>query len=294
MVDLDRAERFMATHARLLDRRRFEVVVRDAPGEGALAALSGYRNRDGGYGWGLEADLRAVESQPGGALHAFEVLAEVLPATSPRAVELCDWLASVTLPDGGLPFALPVADAAGCAPFWANADRAKSSLQITAIVAATAHHVAAGDPAVAAHPWLARATKYCFAAIDALDDEPHALVLAFSMQLLDAAHDTRPEAADLLVRLGERIPPSGCVHVAGGLDDEFMRPLDFAPTPHRPVRKLFADRVIAAELERLAGQQQADGGWPVGFANYSPAAELDWRGHMTVDAISILRRNSMI
>ena len=30
------------------------------------------------------------------------------PTTSPRAVELCDWLASVSLPDGGLPFALPV------------------------------------------------------------------------------------------------------------------------------------------------------------------------------------------
>lgn len=45
----------------------------DAPPDGALAALSAYRNPDGGYGWGLEADLRARESQPGAALHAFEV-----------------------------------------------------------------------------------------------------------------------------------------------------------------------------------------------------------------------------
>ena len=32
----------------------------------ALDTLEGYRNDDGGYGWGLEPDLRAPESQPAG------------------------------------------------------------------------------------------------------------------------------------------------------------------------------------------------------------------------------------
>ena len=73
-----------------------------------------------------------------------------------------------------------------------------------------------------------------------------------------------------------------------------MRPLDFAPVPHRPVRSLFAPQIISAELERLVDQQQSDGGWPVDFASYSPAAALDWRGYMTVRALSILKRNSMI
>src|SRR4051812_39873697 len=175
MVDLQAATRFMAGHARLLDRRRLDVILHGAPGDGALAALSAYSNPDGGYGWGLEADLRATESQPGGALHAFEVFEDILPQTSPRAVELCDWLQAASLPDGGLPFALPVADPAACAPFWAQADATASSLQITAVVAAVAHRVAAGDAAVAAHPWLARATHHCLGAIAALDDEPHAL-----------------------------------------------------------------------------------------------------------------------
>ena len=40
---------------------------------------------DGGYGWGLEGDLRSPESQPAAALHAFEVFEEVAPATTPRA-----------------------------------------------------------------------------------------------------------------------------------------------------------------------------------------------------------------
>jgi hypothetical protein len=32
----------------------------------------------------------------------------------------------------------------------------------------------------------------------------------------------------------------------------------------------------------------------VDFANYSPAAALEWRGWMTVRALSILKRNSML
>jgi hypothetical protein len=294
MVDLGTAASFMATHARPLDRRRFDVVVHGAPPDGALAALDAYRNRDGGYGWGLEPDLRDATSQPGPALHAFEVFEDILPATSPRAVELCDWLGSVSLSDGGLPFALPVDDPAGCAPFWANADPAVSSLQITAVVTAIAQRVAAGDPAVAGHEWLAQAGDYCLAAIAAIGHEPHALALTFAVQFLDAVHDTRSEAAALLERLGEHIPADGLVHVGGGLEDEFMRPLDFAPFPDRPARALFDPDAIAGELERLADQQQDDGGWPVGFASYSPAAALEWRGHMTVRAISLLKRNSMI
>jgi hypothetical protein len=70
-------------------------------------------------------------------------------------------------------------------------------------------------------------------------------------------------------------------------DDPHALELAFAP---RPARGLFAPEAISAELERLVEQQQ-DGGWPVEFASYSPAAALEWRGHMTVRALSILRRN---
>jgi hypothetical protein len=294
MVDLDAAADFMATHARLLDRRRFDVVVHGAAPDALLAALSAHRNRDGGYGWGLEPDLRSTSSQPGPALHAFEVFEDIAPATSSRAAELCDWLDTVALPDGGLPFALPVADAAGTAPFWARADPTVSSLQITAIVAAVAHRVAAHDPAVAAHPWLARATRFCLEASAAIGDDPFALELAFAIQLLDAAHHTHPEAADLVARLGTHIPAGGSMHVRGGLEDEMMRPLDFAPFPGGPARALFSQEAIEADLQRLVGGQQDDGGWTVDYASYSPAAALEWRGHMTVRALTILRHNSII
>jgi hypothetical protein len=290
-LDLSAAQSFQAAHARVLDRRRFALLLGDGDAQAVLAAVDGYRNSDSGYGWGLEPDLRSAESQPGGALHAFEAFVDAGVGT-PRAVELCDWLASVTLPDGGLPFALPVSDPTGVAPFWAGADPAASSLQITAYVAGMAHRLA--DPDVAAHPWLRRATDYCLAAIADLGAEPHALAVLASLQFLDAAHDARPEAGPLLEPLVARIPASGRLHVQGGQEDETVGPLDFAPLPGRPVRDLFSPDLVAAELKRLAGEQQPDGGWTVPFRSYSPQATLEWRGYMTVRAVWILQRNDII
>lgn len=292
-IDLAATSAFLTSHARTLDRRRFAVLTGTDEPAGALAALDAYRNPDGGYGWGLEPDLRSVTSQPAAALHALEVFAEVGPTISPHAARLCDWLATVTLPEGALPFALPVTDPHGCAPFWASADPTEPSLQISAIVAAHAHRVAAHDPEVAAHPWLATVTDYCLAAIDALRERPHALVLVHAVRFLDAASRTRPEAAELLDRLRAHVPDDGVLHVAGGAEDESMRALDFAPWPDTPARRLFAPEVIDAELRRLVRQQQDDGGWRVDFDSYSPAAAMEWRGYATVRAVALLRSNGL-
>jgi hypothetical protein len=297
-VDLDAADAFLAGCARVLDRRRFDLLFGDGAVEeragAVLAAVDGYRNADGGYGWGLEPDLRSRTSQPGGALHALEAFADLAPVTTPRARELCDWLAAVTLPDGGLTFALPVPDPAACAPFWAGADGTEASLQITAVVVATAARVAAFDPAVAEHPWLARATDFCLDAVAALGDAPHAMELAFAVQFLDAVAPARPLAGELVERISRHVPADGLLHVDGGADDEFMRPLDFSPFPGGPARSLFAPDIVDAELDRLAAGQQADGGWAVDFDSYSPAATLEWRGHRTVQALTLLRANGAL
>ena len=292
-IDLDAATSFLATHGRLLDRRRLQFLLEEGDGEGVLAALEAYRNSDGGYGWGLEPDLRSNLSQPVAAMHALEVLVEVAPVTtSPRAIELCDWLRQHALADGGLPFALPVPDPSGCAPFWVQADPGTSSLQMTAQVAANAHLLGRHQPEVAAHAWLSPATEYCLDTIRRIDGEPHAYELLFALRFLDAIADHVAEAQVLLERLGRWLPSSGSVPIEGGAEDETLHPLSFAPHPGRPVRALFSDDVIATDLARLAAQQQPDGGWLVDFAPYSPAATLEWRGYATVHAVQVLRSNA--
>ncbi|WPB88139.1 hypothetical protein [Streptomyces malaysiensis] len=283
----------MAAHARVLDQRRFEAVITDsdAAREAIVSGLDAYRNADGGYGWGLEPDLRAPESQPGGAQQALAALADAGPLTSPHTAALLDWLDSVTLPDGGLPFALPISDPTGCAPFWAQADPSQSSLQITTAVATQAYRTARFDETVRDHPWLATATRYCFEAIGRIDEVPFAYVLCFALQFLDIASDTHPQARELLGQLGQYVPKDGRLAVAGGAEGETLRPLALAPEPGRPIRALLDAQTVVDDLDRLEREQQDDGGWAVDFTSYSPAAALEWRGYVTVGAISVLRMN---
>lgn len=293
-IDIGRARSFLTAHGRVLDRRRFDLLTDGTSStnrQAVLAAVAGYRNSDHGYGWGIEPDLRASESQPAGALHALEAIGDTGATTTPETSRLFDWLDSVTLPDGGLPFALPIANPVACAPFWVEADSTESSLQITAGVAAQAHRVARFDEQAKTHPWLERVTRYCFDAIDKMDEAPFAYVLMFSLQFLDAAVDTHPEGRELLRGLGKYVPSDGAIPVVGGAEGETLHLLDFAPEPGRPVRDLVEDDSVTADLDRLESGQQADGGWAVDFTSYSEAATLEWRGYTTVSAIATLRAN---
>lgn len=280
----------MTTHARVLDRRRFEAVTQDsdAARRAIVAGLDTYRNADGGYGWGLEPDLRAPESQPAAALHAFEALAAAGPRTSGQVGALLDWLEQVSLDDGGLPFALPIADPAACAPFWAAANPTESSLQITAAVAAQAHRAARFDAVIGGHPWLARATDYCFDQIRRIDEPPFAYVLSFALQLLDCTAGTDPEARRLLEQLMRFVPSDGALPVVGGAEGEVVH---LTAEPGGPLADLLHPRVVEDELDRLESAQLPDGGWPVDFVSYSAAAELEWRGYVTASAVTVLRLN---
>jgi hypothetical protein len=291
-IDTAAAVAFLAGNGRVLDRRRLELLLGAGTADSVLAALGAYRNSDGGYGWGIEPDLRSPESQPVSAMHALEVLAEVAAADSEAAsiaVELCDWLGAHTLPDGALPFTLPISDAAACSPVWLGGDHDTPSLQMTAQLAANAHLAARYVPGVARHPWLARATDWCLEAIARLDTAPRAHELMFAIRFLDAAAESDHRALTLLDWIGRMLPTNGVVPVEGGAPDEALRPLDLAPRSDGPARRLFAPDIVAAELERLAERQLPDGGWSVDFESFSPAAALEWRGYATVGAIATLR-----
>lgn len=292
-IDLERAQSFMTAHARVLDRRRFDALLSDddVPCDAIIAALDAYRNADGGYGWGLEPDLRALESQPAAALHAFETLVAAGPRTSPYTASLLDWLDRASFDDGGLPFALPIADATGCAPFWAAAVAAEPSLQITAAVAAQAHRAASHDDRIGSHPWLARATRYCFDRIREIEEQPFAYVLSFSLQLLDVLARDDAEARELLAHLARFIPADGALPVDGGAEGEKVH---LTSDPGMPLHRLLRPQVIANEIDRLERAQQPDGGWPVDFDSYSPAAALEWRGYTTVNAIATLRAHGRV
>ena len=289
--DLDAAVSFVTTHARVLERRRLRHLLGEgSPGE-VLLALDAHRNRDGGYGWALEPDLRSTTSQPVAAMHALEVLADVRD-TSTRTVDLCDWLAAHALADGGTPFALPYPDTDGSAPHWINADPGTSSLQMTTQLAAQAHRLAGHRQDVADHPWLKAATDYCLDGIEQTSGTPAAHEVMFAMHFLDAVAPTSVRARSLLDGFVSHVRMDGPTPVAGGAEGEVLHPLDFTPDPHSASREVFDRDAVTADLARLAAQQKPDGGWDITFTAFSPAAALEWRGYATVQAVIVLRANA--
>jgi hypothetical protein len=120
MADIGLARESINRHARLLDRRRLDLLFDDGDPEAVFTAPAGYADRDGGFGWTLHPDLRSQTSQPVAAFNSFEIFEEVDAAPSLMATALCDWLDRVSLPDGGLPFALPHRDEVGSTPMCVN------------------------------------------------------------------------------------------------------------------------------------------------------------------------------
>jgi hypothetical protein len=105
------------------------------------------------------------------------------------------------------------------------------------------------------------------------------------------AHPDNPRATSALEALRPLIRPDGTVPVPGGTEDEKLTPLVLSPHPDLLSRSLFTDEHVETDLARLAGEQQSDGGWTFDWLEWCPAQGLDWRGVLTVQALSTLREH---
>ena len=70
---------------------------------------------------------------------------------------------------------------------------------------------------------------------------------------------------------------------------EVHTPLDYALRPDSLARRWFSDAEIALALDALATAQADDGGWSFNWRDWNPATTIEWRGLVTVRALTILR-----
>jgi hypothetical protein len=289
--DFAAAAGFMAGHARVVDRRLFQRLFSGGAAGAADSAwavrdaVAAYRNSDGGFGFALEPDCRTAASQPAAVEMALRLM-DLADEWDPRLVAgAVDWLVTVAPAEGGAAFVEPSVSEGPHAPWWVPEAGHPASLiqtgQIAGVLLARRF----------AHPWLDRATEVMWSRIDALT-APSGYemfgVLAFLQHVPD-----RPRAAAAFARVGPLLLSGGLVALdpSAAAEGEAHTPLEFAPLPSSLARELFSEATIEAYLDHLAGAQRDDGGWTFNWPSWSPAAEADWRGFLTVDNLRILRAN---
>lgn len=287
---LDAAERYVLLNARLIERHRFAHLFRDGPAEAVVAALRPYGNPDGGFGNGLEPDLRGAGSQPEPVAFALRILHETGGGLDGDAApggalvrQACDWLATATTPDGGVPWVLPSVTRSPRGPWWQPAEPLVGALVPTASIAGLLH--AHGVP----HPWLEGASRFCRERIEAVADGKLEIGAYDTLAILDfldgvpdrdwAEHAFAGACEALLATVTTDPAVTGHVH----------RPTDMAATPDGFGRRLFADEVIDHHLDLLAAAQRDDGSWDLFWEPWAAATVPEWRGHLTIERLKTLR-----
>jgi hypothetical protein len=287
--DFGAAAEFIAANARVLDQRRFDrLFAADGGATPVRDAVAAYRNADGGFGHGLEPDCRTPGSQPAAVAMAFHVLDEA-DAWDPELVRGgCDWLAAVAPAEGGAAFVEAAALTGGPhAPWWVPEEGNPASLIATGMITGTLH------ARRVRHPWLDQASEVMWTRIAAAGASVSAYEMLGILPFLQHVPD-RDRALAAFNQVGPLLLENNLVALDPDVPGEVHSPLEFAPLPDSLARTLFDEAVIKAHLDHLAQAQLHDGGWTFNWPAWSPAAERDWRGYLTVDALHVLRANGRL
>jgi hypothetical protein len=140
--------------------------------------------------------------------------------------------------------------------------------------------------------WLERATEWCWRSIET-KEQPSGYWLKFALAFLDAVPEEEERARNAIAALADRVDPSAIVPV-GGTEGEALRPLDLSPRPGARSRALVTEPDIEAHLDAVESEQGHDGGWMFDWLAWSPAQTADWRGIVTIRALTWLRDNGRL
>ena len=280
-IDPQAARLFVLRHGRVLERRVYDALFELGDPAGVAAALAAYQNADGGFGHGLEPDKRVPTSQALDVEIAFERLVSV-NVRAPKMVEAaCNWLTTISAPSGAVPILMPDIADYPRAGHW-TATEYPAGLNPTCGIAAHANTMQIS------HPWVQRATEYCFAELESgrVEAEGHSLLGV--TKFLASAPDPRRSAAGAR-RVQAALETATFFKLDATSDAYGVTPLQFAPTPDSMAAAWFGADIVNPHLDALEAGQQPDGGWDIAWEPVSDATRSEWRAIRTVEALHTLR-----
>ena len=295
----ENARRFLLNHARPLERALFRFHFEDGPEDDVADALMAFRNPDGGFGHGLEPDVRTPSSSALATALALKTLAEIdADAEEDLVPPAIDYLIG-TLDRKSLTWRAVPEDANDHphAPWWHDEDgslaRTFGDFRIIprVLLVAMLHQYAAQVPAKVLQS-LTDAVVETLTTVDVLgtgggSDLEYALILA-SVPGLPAG------VRDLLVERLRHAVPSVVVRDPEKWSEYCITPLRAAPSPTSVGADTIRD-LTETYLDWILEQQSENGAWNpqwTWFGHYPedwPQAEREWKGVLTLDTLLSLR-----
>ena len=295
----EKARDYMKTQARPLERAIFAHHFEGASVDAILEVTAAYQNPDGGFGKALEPDMRTPSSSALATAMALKSMEHLgTPSDHPLVTGAVEYLLA-TFDRHSLTWRVVPEDANDYphAPWWHDQDGSLARtfdhylvIPRAEIVGALLHYADLFPAEIleqALESTVVDIEKMPNFGVGGGDDISYALGMAGTKELSD---DYRQR---LLKRIRE-VVPQVVERDPAKWGQYCMQPLKIAHSPKSPIADLIWD-AIQADLDYRIDHQHPEGTWePVwtwGGA-YPSAWELarqEWRGHLTLETLTILR-----
>ena len=290
-----RAQAFIDTHARPLERAVYAFHFAGGSAEEVLRELGAFQNDDGGFGHGLEPDLQTPQSSVLATTVALQTVRAVnAPAGHPLVRRALSYLVAAHDDEHGYWPIIPAdVDDAPHAPWWQSGAAAPEH---------AARYVFNPGAEVVGYLWtygrqMALDTRQqllaqVLAALAARGGEVEMHELLCLLRLLET-----PELPDdvrlHLLALLRPVVARTVVTDPAGWRGYGLQPLDVATTPASPFAAAMGDALDLNLLFRMA-QQDDEGAWRPAwswgdsYVDAWPAARQAWSGVLTVNTLRTL------
>lgn len=292
-----RARRFMLESARPLEAALFRYRFEEGSIEDVYTELAAFQNADGGFGRGLEPDVRSPASSVLATATALHILRQLhTPAQHPLVSDAIAWLSNAYDPNlQSWSLVPPAVEDAPHAPWWNQeglADRF-NGFRINPRAEVLGYLFEFGEVADAAA--LSQRNELAAQVVGDLLENTTSLndnEFVCCQRLVDSPGLPERYAVDLqrwLLRMAEGV----IVTDPSRWGEYVLQPLQVAPNRSAPMG-IPLSHILPANLDYVIQSQGTDGSWSppwTWYGNYTddwPQAERDWRGVLTLERLEWL------
>jgi hypothetical protein len=297
----EKAKDYLKAKARPLEQALFSLHFENGSAKAVKTALAAFQNPDGGFGHGLEADIRAPVSSAVATDFGLEILAAIGSDTHDEMVQktVAYLLGNINRENSVWRVIPPEANDYPHAPWWSDDETGKLAHTFDdfliiprAKLLGLLWHYAPLVPA----DWLEALTETTVHAIETIpalgtgggDDLRYTLLLAEEPGLPQAFRTRIIQRVEIAIpETVSRDPQEWSGYTP--------RPLKFVSGPESLTVKLMRD-AVEQNLDYLIDEQTAGGYWdPVwdwggAYPEDWQGAQTEWRGHLTLSALEILQK----